>query len=478
MNRKLLVVGIAAIILVGLNGTLVQPISGKEPLRVHPSNPRYFTGGNGKAIYLTGSHTWSNLQDRGNCNPPPPFDYTEYLDFMQRNNHNFMRMWVWENALTVNGKAKYYNAPLPYKRVGPGLDFDGKPKFNLNQFNQAYFDRLRQRVIAAGDRSIYVSVMLFQGWSIDKREKGRNPWIGHPFNRDNNINGINGDPDGDGEGKEAHSLRIPSVVSLQEAFVRKVVDTISNLDNVLYEVSNESPARPENTKWQYHIINYIRRNEAVRLKQHPVLMTWQWPPGRNNDSLFESPAEAISPGWGGNWGSTGDEYRRNPPAADGRKVILSDTDHLWGLGGDHGWVWKSFIRGLNPIFMDPFTVEKYQNHPSKPKWKLIRKNMGYTLTYSRRVNLASMVPRNDLSSTTYCLSNPGKEYLIYLPSKEPHGFREKAMVDLSASSGTFVVEWFNPITGEIVAGGTTISGSSSNFTAPFLGDAVLYIYKQ
>ena len=30
------------------------------PLRRHPSNPRYFTDGSGKAIYLTGSHTWSN----------------------------------------------------------------------------------------------------------------------------------------------------------------------------------------------------------------------------------------------------------------------------------------------------------------------------------------------------------------------------------------------------------------------------------
>jgi hypothetical protein len=35
------------------------------PLRVHPDNPRYFTDGSGRAIYLTGSHTWANLQDTG-----------------------------------------------------------------------------------------------------------------------------------------------------------------------------------------------------------------------------------------------------------------------------------------------------------------------------------------------------------------------------------------------------------------------------
>ncbi|UCC17485.1 MAG: aldo/keto reductase, partial [Dehalococcoidales bacterium] len=46
-------------------------------------------------------------------------------------------------------------------------------------------------------------------------------------------------------------------------------------------------------------------------------------------------------------------YRDNPPFADGKKVILSDTDHLWGIGGDVAWAWKTFLRGMNPLFMDP-----------------------------------------------------------------------------------------------------------------------------
>jgi hypothetical protein len=65
-----LVIGIGAIILVGLNGTLVQQISGKEPLRVTPQNPWYVTDESGKVKYLTGSHTWFNIQDRGASNPP------------------------------------------------------------------------------------------------------------------------------------------------------------------------------------------------------------------------------------------------------------------------------------------------------------------------------------------------------------------------------------------------------------------------
>ena len=61
------------------------------PLKVHPSNLRYFTDGTGKAIYFIGSHTWSNLKDMGKTDPSPVFDFEAYLDFMQQHHHNFIR---------------------------------------------------------------------------------------------------------------------------------------------------------------------------------------------------------------------------------------------------------------------------------------------------------------------------------------------------------------------------------------------------
>ena len=56
--------------------------------------------------------------------------------------------------------------PQPWPRSGPGTAKDGKPKFDLDSFDQAYFDRLRERVIAAGIEGIYASVMLFEGFSL------------------------------------------------------------------------------------------------------------------------------------------------------------------------------------------------------------------------------------------------------------------------------------------------------------------------
>ena len=66
------------------------------PLRVHPDNRRYFTDGRGKAIYLTGAHTWNNLQDLGTNDPPQAFDFPAYLDFLEQHHLNFIRLWRWE----------------------------------------------------------------------------------------------------------------------------------------------------------------------------------------------------------------------------------------------------------------------------------------------------------------------------------------------------------------------------------------------
>jgi hypothetical protein len=41
----------------------------------------------------------------------------------------------------------------------------------------------------------------------------------------------------------------------QEAYVTRIVETVNDLDNVLYEVSNESGS--ESVGWQYHMISFI-----------------------------------------------------------------------------------------------------------------------------------------------------------------------------------------------------------------------------
>jgi hypothetical protein len=435
-------------------------------LRVHPDNHRYFTDGSGRAIYLTGSHTWANLVDIGPSDPPPKFDFPAYLDWMQRLNHNFIRMWTWE-PVTWNTQANRENqlhtaSPQPWARTGPGEALDGKPKFDLEKFNSAYFARLRARVSLARDRGIYVSVMLFEGWAM---QFSAGAWEGHPFHPQNNINGVDGDQNKDGKGLEIYTLSNKAVTTLQEAYVRKVIDTVNDLDNVLYEISNEN--HPPSTEWQYHIIRYIKEYEKTKPKQHPVGMTFQYRGGKN-ETLFESPADWISPNPQGG-------YRDDPPAADGRKVVLNDTDHLWGIGGNQAWVWKSFTRGYNPLFMDPYDGivlgKKFD-----PNWDPIRRSLGYTRRYAEKMNLAAMLPRSDLASTKYCLANPGVQYLVYNPAADTDSIPKYFGITLAA--GTYDYEWFNPSSGKTESAGTIeAKGGEQTFNAPFKGDAVLYMVR-
>jgi hypothetical protein len=443
-----------------------RPVA-QQPLTIHPDNPHYFADAAGNAVYLTGSHYWWTLQDGESRTELSPFDYDAFLDFLVEHNHNYTRMWVYENtAWAPWTEEKVLFAPHPYARTGPGEALDGLPKFDLEQFNQAFFDRLRERVIQAGERGIYVSVMFFQGWSYEKEGFPGNPWPGNPLNPANNINGIDGDLNDDGNGLEVHTLQSPEIVRLQEQYVRKMIDTLNDLDNVLWEISNESAGN--STEWQYHMIRFVNEYQATLPQQHPVGMTAQWPDG-DNAVLFESPADWISPSMSG----AGD-YRTNPPPADGSKIILSDTDHLWGIGGNRVWVWKTFTRGQHPIFMDP-----YGNPDFWPGNKLfdesLRANMGFTRLYAERMNLAAATPSGDLCSTEYCLANPdGAEYLVYFPEGG------SAEVDLSGTPEQvqLAAEWFEPATGAVQAGEPVAGGATRSFTAPFAQDAVLYLSDQ
>ncbi len=468
-----------------------EPATG--PLRIHPTNPRWFADPAGRAVVLVGSHTWANFQELG-MPGDPPFDFDGYVAMLEANHHNFVRLWTWEHPW----RASWTNdpiviSPMPYPRPGPGLVADGQPKFDLDRWNEAYFERLRDRVRRLGARGLYVSVMLFQGWSLNKAgSKEGDPFLAHPFNGAANVNGVdvlyrsNQDED---DRPTLHSLGNPAVLARQEAYVRKVVDTVNDLDNVLYEIANEGGATP----WTYHMIRFVRDYERTKPKQHPVGMTHRIsPPTQTNRDLFASPADWISPsGEPQDWAAPGSvylqDYKEDPPASDGTKVVVNDTDHLWGHGGPQYWAWKSFTRGLHSIFMDPWQhlpgrlvrenvewmflkggISKDQR--DYPDWALIRRGLGQVRRYAERMDLAAMAPRGDLVSTRFCLASPGREYLVYFPQGGT------ATLDLTDATGELAVEWYLPLLDRTLVGPEALAGGRHEvITAPFSGDAVLYL---
>jgi Putative collagen-binding domain of a collagenase len=123
---------------------------------------------------------------------------------------------------------------------------------------------------------------------------------------------------------------------------------------------------------------------------------------------------------------------------------------------------------MNILYMDAY-LKNWFNFNSDES---LRQNMGYIRRYADRMNLAAMTPSLTLASTGYSLANRsanGAEYIVCLPSGG------SVSINLSATSRTLSVEWFNPSTGQTTPGASVTGGGTRSFTAPFGGDAVLYI---
>lgn len=469
-----------------------RPASG--PLIVSPVNPRYFTPASGpdagRAVYLTGSHIWNNLHDGMGPGPsgtaePEPMDYEAYLRLLTERGHNFIRLWRWEQFRSQAAGGNYHldMTPQPWARTGPGEAKDGKPRYDLDRFDEAFFHRLRERVVAAGEAGLYVGVMLFDGWALHLSPPPDHI-EGHPFHADNNVNGV--------AAASINDLQVlpldPRVAELQDRYLRKVVDTLHDLPNVLWEVANESsgdgavspeiaealgleqaPVWGDSTDWQYRVIDVVKRHEAERgYHAHPIGMTMQFPVAdqtKVNEPLLHSRAEWISPGYddeifaqGGHPmapGSAPSRWFADPPIADGAKVVISDTDHYAPGHGDALWAWKSFLRGHHPILMD-FGLIAGLAPTGKPAaetgvppfefYEPARWAMGDTRRFAESVDLVHMVPDSEIASTGYALVNPGAEYLVL----DPDGGGRAVTLDVRA--GSYRVEWFDVTARETAAG--------------------------
>lgn len=439
-------------------------------LRVDPMNHRYFTAGHG-AIYLTGSHTWANFKDRAKNDPPTPFNYDAYLDFLVAHRHNFFRLWTWEQPHSADDDDRahpFFFSPFPWLRTGTGTASDGKPAFDLTKVNDDYYTRLKDRVTKAHDRGIYVAVMLFDGWDLSN---AYNTTGGFPMATGNNVNGVKISPNSP---TDYFALSGGQISAQQQDYVRRVITAVNDLDNVVYEVANEtlSGAVP----WQNAVIKFVRDTEASMPKTHPVGMTSAFP--GNDSDLMNSTADWISP----------NDARAT---SDGTKVVFNDTDHSFGWtdlqralpAGQRAWAWETLCRGAQPMFMDPY-LEPWlvhndpfpvRNNPQNgivdPQWDTIRAALGWTQLYASKLDLERAVPSPALCSTGFCLAEPGHQYLVYQPPTPV-----STSFTVSVVAGTYRFEWFDPAAGKPVAqpagsGTITLPTGQHTFTVPSgLGD--------
>ncbi len=451
----------------------------KGPLRIHPKNPHYFTDGSGQAIYLTGSHTWNTLQDWGTNDTIQPLDFKAFVQMLVAHHHNFTLIWMTELPTfrrlptTASDPPDFSVTPHPWQRTGPGNASDGKPKFDLTKYNPEYFDRLRTRVQQLNAAGIYAGVYLFSAeWLL----RFRFPGDGYPLTGGNNVNGID-----DGGGTKALTMTAPnSITAIQDAYVKKVIDTLNDLPNVLWIVSQEAPR--DSLWWNNHLIALTRSYEATKPLQHPI--GFGVLDGGKDETLLNSDADWIAPA-----------ARISPTSSCGTgtprcKVNINDSDHSYfGMWNDtpqvnRNYFWINFTNGNQTLFMDPYVVyypRESRNLCLSPvngigkgpdtRWTNVRATMGWIRRYAERMDLAATEPHPELASTKHCLAHPGQEYLVYLPDGG------ETTVDLSAASGSFRVEWLNPTDGKTSTADAITGGAKRTLKAPFNGDAVLYLKK-
>ena len=143
-----------------------------------------------------------------------------------------------------------------------------------------------------------------------------------------------------------------AILAIQDAMVDKTIDTLNDLPNVLWIVSEEAAA--STTWWQGHMISHVRSYVAAKPRQHPIGLAMVT--GDPDSTIYNSDADWVAP-----------QVRISPTTTCGTgtpkcKVNVNDSDHSYfGMWNDTAqqnrqYAWENFTRGNNVLFMDPYVV--------------------------------------------------------------------------------------------------------------------------
>ena len=254
--------------------------SKNSPITLHPDNPRYFLYRDKPIVLITATEHYGAVINRN-------FNYITYLDDMVDKQLMLSRCFLLFRELQVFMPADDQLVPInphspckplageyvaPFRRTGPGFATDGYPKFDLDQWNPTYFERLHGFLAAAQERDIIIELTLFSCTYHNA------VWRLNPLNQQNNINGV-----GQIAWQDYLSQREEALFERQRHLVRKVVQEVNGYDNFYFEICNEPMVgragfQPladfatveEIEDWQRAIRDTICETEADLPKKHLI----------------------------------------------------------------------------------------------------------------------------------------------------------------------------------------------------------------
>ncbi len=252
------------------------------PLSLNPQNPHYFLFRGKPAILIGSTEHYGAVMNLD-------FDYHSYLDEIASSGLNITRTFsgAYVEPDSAFGIRKNTMAPArgryicPWARSAePGYS-NGGNKFDLSEWDEAYFARLKDFISEAGKRNIVVELDLFSNYYDTVQ------WKLSPLNITNNINRIGDMRDQ----KEVLSLRHPELLVVQENMVRKIIHELKDFDNLYYEVCNE-PYFGDTLAlrdWEDHMTEVVYEEEKEYQYRHLISNNIA-----NNHKLVAEPRKGVS----------------------------------------------------------------------------------------------------------------------------------------------------------------------------------------
>lgn len=398
------------------------------PLRADPTNPRYFFDGN-KTLYLAGSATWPIMRGEANVYAPSRARIDKWLGYIDSYGHNFTRIWSGYAYLTSNGGSVEI---WPWRRSGGGSANDGKARFDLNNFDQEYFNLLRYYVTQANARGMKVSVMLFGSFNRFRGNLNQVTW--HPQNN------INSETDNFYAWQDFFRTSGP-LFELQKRTIRKFVDELHDLDNFWWEIVNE-PVYDEVVPWHEAITRYINDYERQKgYAEHRVQVSGSWGGPDSGPINKNGPWDVFSPEWA-------DEGSNGHQAWYQDKIVVVDTDHIQGFSESsevdsiRETLTKAFLRGNHSVFMDSWDSFTDGNGGTvMSTWNPHRRLLGDLVALSEQIDLRYAVPSSSSSksNTGYYLAHPNNDYIAYQPGS--------GNLQMYVDAGNYTVRYLDVIDG-------------------------------
>ncbi|HEX8039944.1 MAG TPA: cellulase family glycosylhydrolase [Chryseosolibacter sp.] len=439
-----------------------------RPIALHPDNPHYFLYKQKPTVLITSGEHYGAVMNLD-------FDYASYLQTLSADSLNLTRLFSGayvepSGAFKIEGNTL---APKPERYICPWKRSDtpgyanGGNKFDLHQWDEAYFSRLKDFMSEAEKRNIVVELALFCPFYGDEQ------WNLSPMNAANNTNGV-----GTQNRTDVYTLdKSGELLAVQEALVRKIVQELKGYSNLIYEICNEPYFGGVTMDWQHHIATLIREEEKDF--SHPHLISQNI---ANGSKRIEDPHPSVS---------VFNFHYASPPIAVAQNYHLNKVigDNETGFSGNadstyrkEGWAFVLAGGGLYNNLDYSFTAGHENGTFQYPSTQpgggsaALRRQLSYLRKFVNSLDIVHMKPdtlvvlNSKGFKTCSVMAASGKQYGIYVFRKGPFDLQ------LSIPAGEYRIGFMDPVNGTFEKESRlTSNGPVSISTPPYPEDVAIKI---